>query len=126
MNLLGGKIDRMWWPFLKRPFLWPHSGLKHFVRIETEQIALCQPAAAFWPAFYASEAQDMIWTIQLRRHCMITNKESCCESGHVGSDMKDADIPKSVSFPCSSQSQPHSIHWNIFQAVFDGESIRKC
>lgn len=60
MILLEGKIDRMWWPFLKRPFLWLNLGLKHFVRIETEQVSLCQPAASFWPVFYASEAHDMI------------------------------------------------------------------
>lgn len=57
---------------------------------------------------------------------MITNKELCCESGHVGSDMKDTNIPNSVSFPSNSQCQPHYIHWNMVQAVIAGEVICKC
>lgn len=101
MIFLEGKIDRTWWPFLKRLFLWLHSGLKHFVHLETERYTLCQPAAEFWPAFYASEALDTTWTIQLRRPLYDQQQGIVfLKAGmYVGSDMKDADIPNSVSFP---------------------------
>lgn len=56
----------------------PVASLGLETETSAEQVALHQLAVAFWLVFYASEALEMTWTTQLRRHGMIISKVSCC------------------------------------------------